>query len=69
MNQMFPDDDDIEIPIVTDYHDILSFLEELEEIEHGSISEHVSAISAVSRPYGADKPIPARPAADDSADK
>ena len=68
MNQMFPDDD-IEIPIVTDYHDILSFLEELEEIEHGSISEHVSAIPAVSRPYGADEPISARPTANGSADK
>ena len=64
MNQMFPDE--IEIPVVTDYHDIIKFLE---EIEHGSISEHVSAIPAVSRPYGADKPISARPTADGSADK
>jgi hypothetical protein len=59
-------EDEIEIPIVTDYRDILKFLE---GIENGSISEHVSAIPAVSRPYGADKPIPARPAADGSADK
>jgi hypothetical protein len=69
MEQMFSDDYEVEIPIKTDCHDILIFLEELEEIEHGSISEHVSAIPAVSRPYGADKPIPARPAADGSADK
>lgn len=69
MEQMFSDDYEVEIPIRTDYHDILIFLEELEEIEHGSISEHVSAISAVSRPYGADEPISARPTADGSADK
>ena len=64
MKQMLPDDDEIEIHIVTDYHDILSFLEELEEIEHGSISEHVSAIPTVSGPHGADEPISASPTAD-----
>jgi hypothetical protein len=69
MEQMFSDDYEVEIPIKTDYHDILIFLEELEEIEHGSISEHVSAIPAVSGSYGADEPISARPAADGSADK
>ena len=69
MEQMFSDDIEVEIPIRTDYHDILIFMEELEEIEHGSISEHVSAIPAVSGSYGADEPISASPAADGSSDK
>ena len=64
MKQMFPDEDEVEIPIKTDYHDILSFLEELGEIEQGCISEYISAIPAVSGSYGADEPIPARPTAD-----
>ena len=60
--------DEIEIPIVNDYHDIIKFLE---EIEHGSISEctDVSAIPAVSRPDGTDESISASTTANGGTDK
>lgn len=51
-------EDEIEIPIVTDYRDILKFLE---GIEHGNISKcpHVSAISGIPGQNCTNEPISA----------
>ena len=52
-------EDEIEIPIVTDYRDILKFLE---GIKNGTISQcpHVSAISGIPGQNYTNEPVSAR---------